>query len=308
MSHQAEWDSTGVLAVATHALSLNYGNEVALNNVDLRIPEGAIYVLAGTNGAGKSSVMKSLLNLERPHAGTAQVFGLDTVARGPEVRAQIGYIPEWHAHEYGWLSCGQLLQHVAPFYPAWDHPYAATLIKAFDLSLTRRVDSLSKGEARRLQFVLALAHRPPLLLLDEPTDGLDPLARSRTLAILAEHLADTPTTVVMSTHHIGEIESLADHLGVLRAGKLVAQLSRDALRSTVHRYVLDVSEGWSIPPLLRCVDIKRSRTGSELAATFIGQQDDVRARLTGAGATVRDVTAVTLEHAALALLTDGGSR
>ncbi len=308
MSHQEERDITGVPAVATFALSLRYGKQLALNNVDLRIPEGAIYVLAGTNGAGKSSVMKSLLNLERPHAGCAEVFGLDTVARGPEVRAQIGYIPESHAHDYGWLNCGQLLQHVSSFYPAWDHAYAETLNKAFDITLGRRVDTLSKGEARRLQFVLALAHRPPLLLLDEPTDGLDPLARSRTLAILAEHLADAPTTVMMSTHHIGEIESLADHLGVLQTGKLVAQLSRDELRTTVHRFVLDVPEDWNAPTELRSLDLRRSRTGRELQGTFIGKQADVRARLSSSGATVRDVSAVTLEHAALALLNDGESR
>ena len=308
MTHQAEQDSTGVLAVATHDLSLRYGNQFALDSVNLRVPEGEIYVLAGTNGAGKSSVMKSLLNLERAHAGRATVFGLDTVARGPEVRAQVGYIPESHAHDYGWLNCGQLLQHVSSFYPAWDQAYAASLNKAFDITLDRRVDTLSKGEARRLQFVLALAHRPPLLLLDEPTDGLDPLSRSRTLALLAEHLADTPTTVMMSTHHIGEIESLADHLGVLQGGKLIAQLSRDELRTTVHRFVLDVPEDWHAPTELRSLDPRRSRTGRELQGTFIGKLDDVRALLASSGATVRDVNAVTLEHAALALLNAGDFR
>src|SRR5687767_14285637 len=107
-------------AVATHGLSMRYGKQAALDAVDLRVPEGAIYVLVGANGAGKSTAMKVLLNLERPDAGRAEVFGLDTVSHGAEVRAQIGYMPESHEHDYAWMTCGRLIRHVAAHYPAWD--------------------------------------------------------------------------------------------------------------------------------------------------------------------------------------------
>jgi len=160
------------VAVATHGLSLRYGKQTALDAIDLRVPEGAIYVLIGANGAGKSSAMKVLLNLERADAGRAEVFGLDTIDDGPRVRAQIGYIPEAHEQAYSWLTCGQLIRHVAAHYAAWDHGYAARLADMLGVRPERKVGTLSKGESRRLQFVLALAHRPPLLLLDEPTDGL----------------------------------------------------------------------------------------------------------------------------------------
>ena len=292
------------LAVATHGLSLRYGSETALAGVDLRVPEGAVYVLAGTNGAGKSTAMKVLLNLVRPDAGRAEVFGLDTASRGPEVRAQIGYIPESHAHDYAWMTCGRLIRHVAAFYPAWDHAYADRLIGGFGLRLERKVGTLSKGESRRLQFVLALAHRPPLLLLDEPTDGLDPVVRTRTLAQLAEHLADAPTTVVIATHHIQEVESLADHVGVLRDGRLVAQMTRDDLRRTVARYRVEVAEGWEPPPDLRTPSLRRSRPGREVQWTLVGEPDAVTARLAAAGATVRERTPLTIEEAALAFLTE----
>lgn len=294
-------------AVATHGLSMRYGSEVALAGVDLRVPEGAVYILIGPNGAGKSTAMKVLLNLVRPDAGRAEVFGLDTTARAPEVRAQIGYIPEQHEHDYGWMTCGRLIQHVAAYYPSWDHAYAAHLIDIFDIRTQRRVSTLSKGEARRLQFVLALAHRPPLLLLDEPADGLDPVMRNRTFAQLAEHLADTPTTVLITTHHIHEVESLADHVGVLRDGHLVAQMSRDELRRTVVRYRVEVPEGWQAPQELRIASARRSRTGRELQWTLIGEPDEVTARLTSAGAIVRDVTPLALEEAALAFLTEEGA-
>ncbi|HYO78300.1 MAG TPA: ABC transporter ATP-binding protein [Thermoanaerobaculia bacterium] len=295
-------------AVTTHALSMRYRKQVALDAVDLRVPEGAVYVLIGANGAGKSSAMKVLLNLERAQAGHAEVFGLDTVSHGPRVRAQIGYIPEAHEQAYSWLTCGQLIRHVAAHYPAWDHAYATQLIDVLGVRPERRVGTLSKGESRRMQFVLALAHRPPLLLLDEPTDGLDPVVRNRTLAQLAEHLADTPTTVVISTHHIHEVESLADHVGVLSAGKLVAQMSRDELRRTVRRYRAEVPEGWQTPRELQTPSLRRSPGGREVQWTLIGDERDVTARLSAAGATLRDVTALALEEAALAFLNEEVSR
>ncbi|HYR26920.1 MAG TPA: ABC transporter ATP-binding protein [Thermoanaerobaculia bacterium] len=294
-------------AVSTHGLSMRYGRQkTALDGIDLRIPVGAVYVLIGANGAGKSTAMKVLLNLERPDAGHAEVFGLDTAADGPQVRAQIGYIPESHDLPYSWMTCGRMIRHVAAHYPAWDRAYAEQLIGIFGVSAERKAGTLSKGEARRLQFVLALAHRPSLLLLDEPTDGLDPVVRNRTLAQLAEHLADTPTTVVIATHHIAEVESLADHVGVLRDGHLVAQMTRDELRRTVLRYRVEVPEGWEAPPELRIASLRRSRGGREAQWTLVGEERDVAARLTAAGATVRDVKPLTLEEAALAFLAEEG--
>ena len=295
---------TESFAVATHGLSMRYGKQTALDAVDLRVPEGAVYVLIGANGAGKSSAMKALLNLERADEGRAEVFGLDTIEDGPRVRAQVGYIPEAWEQAHSWLTCGQLIRHVAAHYPAWDQAYTAQLVEIFGVRPERKTATLSKGESRRLQFVLALAHRPPLLLLDEPADGLDPVVRNRTLAHLAEHLADTPTTVIISTHHVHEVESLADHVGVLDAGRLVAQLSRDDLRRTVRRYRVEVPEGWEAPLELRTPTLRRSRGGREMQWTLIGEEHDVTARLTAAGATVRDVTPLALEEAVLAFLSE----
>ena len=294
-------------AVATQELSMRYGKQAALDAVGLRVPEGAVYVLVGANGAGKSTAMKVLLNLERPDGGRAEVFGLDTVSRGPEVRAQIGYMPESHELPYAWLTCGQLIRHVAAHYPTWDHAYAARLIEILGVRAERKAGTLSKGESRRLQFVLAMAHRPPLLLLDEPADGLDPVVRNRTFAQLAEHLADTPTTVVIATHHIHEVESLADHVGVLSAGRLVAQMTRDDLRRTVRRYRVEVAEGWEAPAELRIASLRRSRGGREAQWTLVGEERDVTARLAAAGATVREVTPLALEEAALAFLGEEGA-
>ncbi|HEY0018500.1 MAG TPA: ABC transporter ATP-binding protein [Longimicrobium sp.] len=292
----------GAFAVATHGLSKRYGGQTALDGVDFRVPDGAVYVLVGANGAGKSTTFKVLMNLERADAGTAQVFGMDTARSGPLVRAQVGYVPEHQGHGYGWMTCGRLLQHAAAYYPAWDPAYAEHLGRALGLRPDRGAGTLSKGESRRLQLVLAMAHRPPLLLLDEPTDGLDPVVRRRALALLAEHLADTPTTVLVSTHHVNELESLADHVGVLREGRLVAQMARDQLQRTVRRYHAEVAPGWEPPPGLDAAGLRRSSAGREVRMTLIGEEREVAERLAAAGAQVREVTTLGLEDAALAFL------
>jgi ABC-2 type transport system ATP-binding protein len=213
----------------------------------------------------------------------------------------VGYVPERPDHGYGWMTCRSLLKHVAAYYPTWDHPYADRLSLAFGLRLDRKVATLSKGESRRLQLVLALAHRPPVLLLDEPTDGLDPVVRSRTLSLLAEHLADTPTTILISTHQTHELESLAEHVGILRDGRLVAQMSRDKLQSTVGRYRVELPMGWQATRELQVAGI-RSNGGREAQWTLIGDQRELIDRLTEAGALVRDVQPLALTDAALAFL------
>jgi ABC-2 type transport system ATP-binding protein len=295
-------------AVSTRGLTKRYGTETALDGVDLRVPEGAVYVLIGANGAGKSTTIKLLLNLERADSGVAEVFGLDTRLAGPKVRAQIGYVPERHDAGYAWMTCGRLLDHVAAYYPAWDHRYADRLISALDVRRDKKIGSLSKGDTRRVQLVMALAHRPALLLLDEPTDGLDPVIRKRVLTLLTEHLADSPTTVLITTHHIHEVESLADHVGILRAGRLVIQVPRDELQRTVARYWIELPDGWVAPPGLVIADPRGGRPPREVRWTIVGDEREVSERLTTSGARVREVSSLSLEEAALALLPGEGSR
>jgi len=223
------------------------------------------------------------------------------------VRAQVGYVPERQDAPYRSMTCARLLRHAAAFYPEWDQAYADHLGRALGVRPERRVGGLSKGETRRLQLVLALAYRPALLLLDEPTDGLDPVVRRRALALLAEHLADAPTTVLISTHHIHEMESLADHVGVLRDGRLVAQMPREELQRTVRSYQLEVSDGWEAPPELHASGLRRSSAGRVVQITLVGEEREVTRRLAAAGARVRQVSTLALEDAALAFLPEDPS-
>ena len=289
-------------AVRTVGLRKRFGDVVAVDGVDLRVPEESVYVLVGANGAGKSTLFRMLLNLERPSEGSAEVLGLDTGRRGPEARAQAGYVPERHGHGYGWMTSGALLRHASAFYPTWDREYEAELVRALAVPLSRRTGVLSKGEGRRLQLVLALAHRPPVLMLDEPTDGLDAVARKRALGLIAAHLADAPTTVLVATHHVHELDSLGDHVGVLHGGRLLLQLPRSELQRTVLRYRLEVPEAWVPPGGLDPQGLRRSRAGREVQWTLRGEEREIRRRLEQSGARVQEASPLSFEDAALAVL------
>jgi ABC-2 type transport system ATP-binding protein len=244
----------------------------------------------------------------RPDAGDARVFSLDPLRAGADIRARIGYVPEGHDVGYGWMRVGRMLERHAALYPNWDPAYGKRLASTLELRLDRRFGVLSKGQARRVQLVLALAHRPPLLLLDEPTDGLDPVARDETLSLLAEHLATNPTSVLLSTHRIYEVERLADHVGILREGRLVAQTSNERLRGHLLRYRAEIPESWKAPEGMNGVVKRRAGTGREILWTVWGEPDDIRGRLSEAGATVRETSPMTLDEAAIALLASEESR
>jgi ABC-2 type transport system ATP-binding protein len=289
------------LAAATHAVAKRYGREFALLGIDLQVPEGAVYVLVGPNGAGKTTTMKLLLGLIAPDGGEVEVLGLDPRRQGPLVRANVGYVPERGDWGYGYMRVGRLLQHHATYFPSWDWQYAAHLANAFGLDLAKPMSKLSKGLARRVHLLMALAHRPPLLLLDEPTDGLDPVMRDETVGMLAEHVADTGCTVLISTHVVHEVDRLADHLGVMRGGRLTAQLPREVLHRMLRRYRADVPAEWSGVPGLAGV-VKRAGVGREIQWSVWGDEGEVARRLAESGATVRDAAPLTLEDAAVALL------
>jgi ABC-2 type transport system ATP-binding protein len=294
--------SSGELAVSTRELSKWYGFQRALDNVSLQVPTGAVYLLVGPNGAGKSTMLKILVGLVRPTRGTASVLGVDALAQSTLVRANVGYVPEQQTWGYGWMRAGRLLEHHAQYFPSWDAAYARKLCGTFEVALDSKVHALSKGQARRLHFVMALAHRPPLLVLDEPTDGLDPVMRDATLGAVVEHLADTPTTVLLSTHHVTEVEHLADHIGVLRNGELCAQMPLSELRRDLRRYRAEIPVGWQGASLLGDAVLRRATTRNEVDWTIWGEEARIAEELETAGATMRAASPLSLEEATIALL------
>lgn len=291
------------LAITTHGLTKRYGKNTALDNVSVQVPEGAVYLLVGPNGAGKSTLIKTLLDNVTADGGSAQIFGYDTRRDGARVRANIGYVPEHGEWGYPWLRVEQLLAYHAQFYPSWDVAYAAELVQHFQLRLNHPMGKLSKGQARRVHLAMSLAHRPSLLILDEPTDGLDPIMRDETLGILSNFVSETSTTVLMSTHHVEEVERLADHIGVLLNGQLRVQSSVDNVRRYVRRYHAQIQPGWNGIPSLNGTVLRKTETPNDVQWIVWGDESDVTQQFTHSNAIVRNVTPVSLLDAAVAFLT-----
>jgi ABC-2 type transport system ATP-binding protein len=294
--------TTGPLAIATHALSKRFGRTTALAGVDLTVPEGAVYVLVGPNGAGKTTALQVLLDLVVADSGSAQVLGLDARRDGALVRAQLGYVPAASQSAYGWMTVERLLRYHAAYFSDWDPTYAAELTRLFEIRPDARVRALSSGHARRVELILALAHCPPVLVMDEPTNGLDPVVRETLLSVLSAHLARFPTTLLIATHVVHEVERLGDHLGVIRDGRIEGQFTRESLHKQLRSYRFHVPDEWPGAPALTSAVVRQSGSQREVAWTIWGDETEVSERLRATGATMRQIQPLTLEAAALALL------
>lgn len=210
--------STETVVAVSH-LSRSFGAKMALNDVSLGIPRGAVFGLVGENGAGKSTLIKHLLGLWRAETGTVRLFGLDPVSDPVAVLGRIGYLSE-EPDLPGWMRVGELLRYMQAFYPRWDTAYAEQLRDQFALDPEARIKTLSKGQRARLGLVAAGAHRPDLLILDEPSSGLDPLVRRDILEAIIRTVTDDGRTVLFSSHLLDEVERVSDHLAMLHRGTL----------------------------------------------------------------------------------------
>ncbi len=208
-------------------LSKSYG-AFALRDVDLEVPSGAITGLVGANGAGKSTLLKMVLGLLPPDAGEIRLFGEDARTAGARLRQRIGFVQESPAL-FPLLRVAELGEAVAPFYPRWNAATYRRLCGLFELPPRTAFMKLSQGNRMKAALALALSHEADLLLLDEPTSGLDPLSRRELLDLLLEVIQDEGRAVLFSTHITSDLERVADHLAILKQGRLVLSGTKDDL-------------------------------------------------------------------------------
>jgi len=178
-------------------LTRRFGSKIALDGVNLTMPRGCVFGLVGPNGAGKTTLIKHILGLLKAVTGSVRVFGRDPVADPVGVLSQIGYLSE-KKDLPGWMRVTELLRYIQAFYPSWDEEYAEKLRRDFDLDPTARIRTLSKGQRARAGLLVALAYRPALLVLDEPSSGLDPVVRRDILEAIIRTVADEGRTVLFS--------------------------------------------------------------------------------------------------------------
>ncbi|MFT6732982.1 MAG: ABC-2 type transport system ATP-binding protein [Polaribacter sp.] len=218
-------------------LSRTFGEQIALNNISLNVKKGQVFGIVGENGAGKTTLIKHLLGQYIAQQGSVILFDLDPVEEPEKVLAKIGYLSE-EPELPAWMTVKELLNYTAAFYPNWDHQYASELTDVFSLQLNKKISELSKGQKARVALVLAQAHRPELLLLDEPSSGLDPNVRRDILSAIIKTVADDGKTVIFSSHLLEEVERVSDHLMMLDSGKILLSDSMENVLATHHRFVI----------------------------------------------------------------------
>jgi ABC-2 type transport system ATP-binding protein len=214
-------------------LTRRFGAKTALDSVSVSMPRGAVYGLVGANGAGKTTLIKHILGLLRAESGSVRVFGLDPVADPVGVLSRIGYLSEENDLP-GWMRVDELIRYSRAFYPAWDDEYAEELRQSFALDQAAKIKTLSKGQKARMGLLIALAYRPDLLVLDEPSSGLDPIVRRDILGAIIRTIAHEGRTVLFSSHLLEEVEQVADHVTMINEGRIVLSATLDSIRES-HR-------------------------------------------------------------------------
>lgn len=267
----------------------------ALAGVSLVVPRGGVYGLVGNNGAGKTTLLKHVLGLHRAKEGTVRVFGHDPQREPTEVLRRLGYLSE-DRDLPGWMRVWELLRYLRAFYPNWDPAYAQELCETFGLEQQALVSRLSRGELAQAGLICALAHRPELLVLDEPSSGLDPIVRRDILTAIIRTVADEGRTVIFSSHLLDEVERVADRVAMLHDGKLVLENTLDAIKDTHYRASVYYSPegGAGLPPWPGRV--RAEGHGAERTVWFQGEQEAFRAAVSAGGGEVREVVPASLEE------------
>lgn len=240
--------------IETAALSKRYGGKLALDRLDLRIPRGRIHAIVGANGAGKSTLFRILLGFLPQTAGEARILGRDSRRLTPDDRRRIGFVNEEHTLP-GWMRVAAVTAMQRRHYPRWSQAAFDGVIGHYDVLPEQKVGQLSRGERAGFNLALALAQNPELLVLDEPTLGLDVVAKRAFLESLLYGNAADDLTVIYCSHQMEEIERVADHLIILERGKLMNQSAPEDFCARVTHWVADVPfkgpEPSTVPGLLQ---------------------------------------------------------
>jgi ABC-2 type transport system ATP-binding protein len=280
--------------VRIDSLTRRFGAKVALDGVSLTVPRGIVFGLVGANGAGKTTLIKHVLGLLRAVAGSVRVFGRDPVADPVGVLSRVGYLSEENDLP-GWMRVEELLLYTRAFYPGWDDAYAERLRRDFELDPAARIKTLSKGQRARAGLLIALAYRPELLVLDEPSSGLDPIVRRDIMEAIIRAIAEEGRTVLFSSHLLNEVERVADRVAMIHQGRVVFDSALDDVKETHRCLTLRFAEARPRPPALAGV-LAWDGGGCEWTALCNGRPGEVRAAVAAAGARVVEERVPSLDE------------
>ena len=284
--------------IEIRGLTRQFGTKRALDNVSFAVPRGVVCGLVGANGAGKTTLIRHVLGLLKAQTGSVRVFGLDPVADPVGVLSRVGYLSE-EGDLPGWMRVDELMRYMRAFYPNWDEDYAQDLRRQFALDPVQKVKSLSKGQRARAGLLVALAYRPELLLLDEPSSGLDPIVRRDILGAIVRTIADEGRTVLFSSHLLEEVERVSDCVAMLKGGRIVFAGELDDVKQSHHRLTLRFDDERQQPPPLDGVLAWEGR-GRHWTALASGRLDDLLLASSAIGAEVIEQQLLSLDEIFLA--------
>jgi ABC-2 type transport system ATP-binding protein len=286
--------SSAESVVSISNLSRRFGVKTVLDDLSLYVPKGSVFGLVGENGAGKTTLIKHILGILRAQTGTVRVFGIDPVADPVSVLERIGYLSE-QPDLPGWMRVDELMRYTQAFYPKWDAAYAEEMRRQFGLSPSARIKTLSKGQSAKAGLLAAQAHRPDLLLLDEPSSGLDPVVRKDILEAVIRTVADEGRTVFFSSHLLEEIERVSDFVAMIQRGKLVLLGSLDDVKAQHRRITLQFETSQAATPAIPGA-LTVSGAGREWSVVCNGARAEMSATAAKLHASIVEEDAVSLDE------------
>jgi ABC-2 type transport system ATP-binding protein len=275
-------------------LSRRFGRTVALDDVSISLPRGVVFGLVGENGAGKTTLIKHILGLLKVQSGRVRVFGRDPVRDPVAVLSRVGYLSE-DRDLPEWLRVGELLRYSRAFYPTWDDTLAEDLRCRFDLDPGARIKTLSQGQRARTGLLAALAYRPELLVLDEPSTGLDPIVRREILAAIIRTIAEEGRTVVFSSHLLDEVERVADSVALIDRGRIMLCGPLEVIKRSFRRLTLRFEEPQDDAPALSG-SLRCEGSGREWTAVCRGSAEELHGQVASLGARIVEEHAPSLDE------------
>lgn len=287
-------------AIETEGLEYRAGKAFAIRELNLHVPTGSIYGFLGPNGSGKTTTIRLILGLLRPLQGRITVLGDRMPADHARILERVGYVPE-QPHLDPTLTVGELIRFQAAFYRRWDPARAAELLREFQLDEQRLFGRLSKGQKAKVMILLALAQCGDLLVLDEPTDGLDPVVRRDILGALLAYVSERRATIFISSHLVHELERVCDWVAVMDEGRLVTEVPMEKLKNGTKRLV--IAGAPAVIGATPFVVLARAPSNGAGETWVVGDwEPGMTSYFDGIGASVREVIDLDLEDGFVELL------
>jgi len=279
-------------------LSRTFADKKALDGVSFSAAAGQVYGLVGSNGAGKTTLLKHMLGLLRATAGSVRIFGLDPVRDPVGVLGRVGYLSE-ERDLPEWMRIDELLRYTQAYHPTWDAAYARELLETFALDPRKKIKDLSKGMRAQAGLIAAVAHRPELLILDEPSSGLDAMVRRDILDAIVRAVADDGRTVIFSSHLLDEVERMSDHVTLMQQGRVTLSGVLDDVRRDYQRSRVRFAEHFDQPPALDTA-LAMEGGGRTWSVVHSGPVEQFRHSVLARGGEVVESRDATLEEIFLA--------